>query len=144
MSFYNLKKEDDDSFSICGKILNEKRIILADPTYDLTFKDIFSQSDSQGITWQERTINLLNSLIYKDKIKEIKALKTEYIKPKLIPNKNGEPLKVLRSDLSFSLKFSNNNEFNLLELINIEMQLGQPGNFLDRLVNYGLLLKDIN
>lgn len=144
MNFYNLKKEGDDSFSIGGKISNKKRIILADPSYDLTFKDIFSKTDSQGITWQERTINLLNSLIYKDKIKEIKALKTEYIKPKFIPNKNEEPLKVLRSDLSFSLKFADEEGCNFIGLVGVEMQLGQLGNFLDRLVNYGLLLKDIN
>ena len=44
MSFYKLKKDEKNNYLIDGKIITEKCVTLADPTYDLNFKYLFSQS----------------------------------------------------------------------------------------------------
>ena len=141
MEFYRIKKEKDGNYTCGGRILTYDKITLVDPTYDITFKSLFSQYNTKDISWKRRTISLLNSLIYEDQIKDIKSLDKEYAEPSKTVNKNGEKLRLLRTDLSFKLKMKNKKEYNLINLINVEMQLGYPSNFLERLVNYGLLLK---
>ena len=144
MEFYNVKKEEDDNYYCNGKILSGEMLTLSDPTYDLTFKYLFSSQNVEEISGEDRLTSLLNSLIYQNKIQSIQELNTEYIKYNYDVNKNLEPLRALRSDLAFKITLKDKKDCNLIELINIEMQLGFPGNFLERLINYGLLLKERN
>ncbi len=143
MSLFQIKKGKDNNYLIDDKIYL-KTIKIADPTYDLTFKNLFSSD----IDWKKRAISLLQTLVIKNKINDIKVLNNEFIKKDINQNKNGEHLTLLRSDLSFQLKIQNENENeeekDKIQLINIEMQLGYPINFLDRLIDYGLLLKKNN
>ena len=128
MSFYKLKKDEKDNYLIDGKIITEKCITLADPTYDLTFKYLFSQS-----SWEKRTISLLKSLNIQEDISNIEVLNTEFVEPNLTSNKQGEPLRNLRSDLAFQLNSKDKSGYQYIELINIEMELKYPINFLERL-----------
>ena len=136
MSFYKLKKDEKDNYLIDGKIITEKCITLADPTYDLTFKYLFSQS-----SWEKRTISLLKSLNIQEDISNIEVLNTEFVEPNLTSNKQGEPLRNLRSDLAFQLNSKDKSGYQYIELINIEMELKYPTNFLERLIEYGIVLK---
>jgi hypothetical protein len=136
MSFYKLKKDEKDNYLIDGKIITEKCITLADPTYDLTFKYLFSQS-----SWEKRTISLLKSLNIQEDITKIEVLNSEFVEPNLTSNKQGEPLRNLRSDLVFQLNTKDKNGYQYIELINIEMELKYPTNFLERLIEYGIVLK---
>ena len=136
MSFYKLKKDEKDNYLIDGKIITEKCITLADPTYGLTFKYLFSQS-----SWEKRTISLLKSLNIQEDISNIEVLNTEFVEPNLTSNKQGEPLRNLRSDLAFQLNSKDKSGYQYIELINIEMELKYPTNFLERLIEYGIVLK---
>ena len=128
MSFYKLKKDEKDNYLIDGKIITEKCITLADPTYDLTFKYLFSQS-----SWEKRTISLLKSLNIAEDISKIEVLNNEFIEPNLTSNRQGELLRNLRSDLIFQLNTKDKSGYKYIELINIEIELKYPINFLERL-----------
>lgn len=136
MSFYKLKKDEKDNYFIDGQIITEECITLADPTYDLTFKYLFSQS-----SWKNRTISLLKSLNIRENITKIEVLNSEFVEPNLTSNKQGEPLRNLRSDLVFQLNSKDKSGYQYIELINIEMELKYPTNFLERLIEYGIVLK---
>lgn len=136
MNFYNLKKDEKDNYLIGGKIITKNHIALADPTYDLTFKYLFSQS-----SWEKRTISLLKSLNIGEDISKIEVLSNEFIEPNLTSNKQGELLRNLRSDLIFQLNNEDKNGYKYIELINVEMELKYPINFVERLVEYGIVLK---
>ena len=142
MSFFKIKKTKDNEYSIDNIIYSATTIKIADPTYDLTFKNLFSSNGD----WKKRAISLLQTLVIKNKIKNLTLLNNEFIKNDINKNQTGEYLKSLRSDLSFQLEIQNKNEEekDKIQLINIEMQLGYPTNFLDRLMDYGLLLKKQN
>ena len=144
MEFYSIKKEDNDNYSYNGEIISGEMITLVDPTYDLTFKYLFSQQTIGGISGIERSTSLLNTLIYHNEIKSIQELNTEFVKYYPDKNKNSEPLRLLRSDLAFKIELNDKNDCNLVKLINIEMQLGYPDNFIERLIEYGLSLKERN
>lgn len=144
MEFYSIKKEKNDIYSCNGKNLIEKMITLADPTYDLTFKYLFSQQKFEKVSGIDRSASLLNTLIYQNAIEKIQELNTEFVKYNMEKNNNYEPLRLLRSDLAFKIKLNDKNESNLVQLVNIEMQIGYPINFLERLVEYGLSLKERN
>ena len=144
MEFYKIKKVDDKNYYYNGKLLSSA-IKLADPSFDLTFKSLFSQSESAESKWKNRAISLLQSLIIEGNIKTITTLSTECILPDIKKNKNGEHLLLLRSDLAFQLEMeTKDKEYKLVELVNIEMQLGYLSDFLERLLNYGLSLRKKN
>ena len=68
-------------------------------------------------------------------------LNSEFVEPNLTSNKQGEPLRNLRSDLVFQLNSKDKSGYQYIELINIEMELKYPTNFLERLIEYGIVLK---
>ena len=138
MEFYRIKKEEDNNYSYDGKILSGDIVTLPDPTHDLPFKYLFVQQSTEEISGIDRSASLLNTLIFHNEIESIQLL-TDFYK-----NKNLEILNLLRTDFAFKIKLNNKNDFYLVNLINIEMQLGYPDNFLQRLVEYGISLKERN
>ena len=136
MNFYSLKKDEKDNYLIDGKIITKNYITLADPTCGLTFNYLFSQS-----SWEKRTISLLKSLNIAEDISKIEVLNNEFIEPNLTSNRQGELLRNLRSDLIFQLNTKDKSGYKYIELINIEMELKYPINFLERLIEYGIVLK---
>ena len=139
MNFYKLTKSKENFYSYDGNHLsNDSYAIIADPTYDLTFKDLFSQSKF----WKENIVSLLGSLLFKEEIKNIQVLNNEFIDFDINKNNYGEHLKELKSDLSFKCQFKIGDNYNIVNLLNIEMQLGFPENFFERLIDYGIALRN--
>ena len=140
MEFYKIKNENNKYYSYDNKKITEpENINIADPSYDLTFKSLFSKVTTNGVTWEERIISLLSSLFISEKIEEIILLNNEHIKTDSDKDKK-ENLSLLKSDLLFRIKLANTQQ-----LVNIEMQEGVPENeFLDRLINYGRLVRNFN
>ena len=66
-------------------------------------------------------------------ISKIEVLNNEFIEPNLTSNRQGELLRNLRSDLIFQLNTKDKSGYKYIELINIEMELKYPINFLERL-----------
>ena len=63
MEFYKIKNENNKYYSYVNKKISEpENINIADPSYDLTFKSLFSKVTTNGVTWEERIISLLSSL----------------------------------------------------------------------------------
>ena len=141
--FYKIKKEKN-SYFLEGNEITSETIKLADPTHDSTFKSLFSSLDSNETNWKKRTISLLKSLIIEGEIKDIMPITNVLIQPDNEEKSKGDHISLLQPDLSFQLKMEKNDEYDLIELINIEKKLGYPFYFLDRLANYGLLLKNKN
>ena len=141
MEFYKIKNENNKYYSYDNKEITEvENIKIADPSYDLTFKSLFSKVTTiDGITWEKRIINLLRSLFISEEIEEIILLNNEHIKTD--SDKNGkENLSLLKSDLVFRIKLATTHQ--LVNIVNIEMQVGIPEKeFLDRLINYGISQK---
>jgi flagellar biosynthesis GTPase FlhF len=136
-----IKNENNISYSYKGKTINiDDNITLSDPTYDLTFKYLFSQVNF----WEKNIKSFLDSLIFENKIQKIELLPNEFIDTQKDSNNNGEHLKLLKSDLSYKCKTNQNEQSSIITLINIEMQLGYPLNFLERLIDYGIALRKAN
>ena len=140
MEFYKIKNENNKYYSYDNKKITEpENINIADPSYDLTFKSLFSKVTTNGVTWEERIISLLSSLFISEKIEEIILLNNEHIKTDSDKDKK-ENLSLLKSELVFRIKLANTQQ-----IVNIEMQEGVPENeFLDRLINYGRLVRNFN
>ena len=116
MEFYKIKKENNNTYSCGGQKIISETIILADPTYDLTFRG---------------------------EIEDIKVLNNENIQKDINKTKIGVYSSLLRSSLVLEVE-KKNDIYNTIGLLNIEMQWGYPYNFIEKLVNYGLLLKNNN
>ena len=58
------------------------------------------------------------------------------IEPNLTINMKGELLRNLRSGLIFKLNANDERGYKLIELINVEMELKYPVNFLERLFEF--------
>ena len=138
MLFYKIKNENNKYFSYETQQMANNYIKISDPTYDLTFKYLFSLVDN----WEKNIGSLLNSLIFSDELKKIELLPNEFVDTQKDINQYGEHLKVLKSDLSYKCKIKTS--VALINLLNIEMQGGYPQHFLERLISYGLSLRANN
>ena len=108
--FYKIKKENNNYF-LEGNEITSETIKLADPTYDLTFKCLFSSLDSNETNWKKRIISLLKFLIIEGEIKDIIVINNELIQPDIEENAKGEHISLLRSNLAFQLKMEKNEEY---------------------------------
>ena len=86
MDFYSIKNEGENGYSCNGEALYVENVILAEPTYDLTFKYIFSQQNTQKISGIDRSISLLNTLIYQNEIESLQEVNIEFVE--YYPDKN--------------------------------------------------------
>jgi len=143
MEFYKIKKENNNTYSCGGQKIISETIILADPTYDLTFRSLFSHSKPGESIWKDRAISLLKSLIIEGEIEDIKVLNNENIKKDINKTKIGVYSSLLRSSLVLEVE-KKSDIYNTIGILNIEMQWGHHYNFIEKLVNYGLLLKNNN
>ena len=145
MEFYKIKNQNNNSYSYGGQTVISETIKLADPNYDLTFRNLFSPSKRGETIWKDRAISLLKSLIIEGQIKDIDALKNENIQKDINKTNIGVYSSLLRSSLALELEMKDEEVYevyNIIGLLNIEMQWGYPYNFLETLVNYGLSLKN--
>jgi len=137
-------KKENDNYSCDGKILSGEMITLTDPTHDLNFKCLFAQQNTIEISGIDRSTSLLNSLIYQNEIESMQELNTDLVKYNFSKNTYLERLRLYRSDLVFKVKLNDKNDYNLVQLINIEMELDHPDNLKQRLMKYGLSLSNKN
>lgn len=107
----------------------EKTILIADPTYDSTFKRLFGVNGSE-----KRLKSLLNALFFPDE-KEEKILRLKYLTNEFhkIDKKNNKSL--LRSDIDCEIETNHQKK-----LVIIEMQIANKGSLNRRLFNYGIAL----
>ena len=122
--------------------------IIADPSFDGTFKKIFTfENITNDITGNDRLKSLLNSLLYPDSaesnndfmIREIKELPNE------MTNISQTSLGILKSDIVCRCVCNSGNESKSKQVIfDIEMQTGFDFAFENRLFNYATALKQRN
>ena len=97
---------------------------LIDPSIDSTFKYLFTDSDIKILE------NMLNSLMFPESygLTIIEILNNEIVRPNQKQNKG-----TIRSDIVCKAKYNNK-----IIIIGIEMQIGNYGNFTDRLLKYNV------
>ena len=117
-----------------GKQLScEKIILVADPTYDSTFKRLFGVNGAE-----KRLKNLLNALFFPDE-KEEKIIRLKYLTNEFhkIDQKNNKRL--LRADIACEIETTLEKK-----LVIIEMQIANKGSLNRRLFQYGIALSHNN
>lgn len=140
MEFYKLNIKNN-SYIFNNKIIeNIQNLDLIDPSYDMVFKQLFSNSNEKDDElWKGRIKSLLKSLVINEEIKDIKLLRTENIV--VIPkkeDKDEDKITKLISDLVFEVNCANK------KIINVEMQISPQKEFPIRLMNYGITVKTTN
>jgi hypothetical protein len=119
---------------------------IADPSYDQTFKKIFSWDNTvDGISGQVRIMSILNSIFYPnageagEKIREVTALPNEH-------TKFGEktPLGMLKFDVACRCSCWATGHQHNVKIFDIEMQTGYEAEFAGRLFDYGSVLRSAN
>ena len=93
----------------------DKYITIPEPTYDWTFKDLFSKTEY----WKKNVMSLLNSLFVKEQIDTIEIVNNEFINLNSKKNQHNVLLKMLKSDLSYKYRLKTNDNYDIINLVNI-------------------------
>ncbi len=120
--------------------------LIADSAYDQTFKKIFTWNNTiDGITGEDRTLSLLNSIFYPDAGED--GFKIRGIKP--LPNESTRfdektPLGVLKFDIACRCSCWPDGHPHEVKIFDVEMQTGYEADFVGRLFDYGSALRTVN
>jgi predicted transposase/invertase (TIGR01784 family) len=135
---------------VFSTVTGEDRIfpyaLVADPSYDQTFKKIFSWDNTVlGLSGKDRIMSILNGIFYPDagesdeKIRKVVALPNEHTK---FDEKT--PLGLLKFDVACRCSCWAEGQPHHVKIFDIEMQTGYEAGFAGRLFDYGGVLRSAN
>lgn len=125
---------------------NTQYRLIADPSYDQTFKKLFTWNNAvDGITGADRIMSLLNSLFYPNAGEDDFMIR----RVEHLPNESTRfgatnALGMLRFDIACRCSCWSNQKIENIQIFDIEMQTCYEASFINRLIDYGSTLRISN